>query len=366
MAARQRGNSWMADFMWKGTRHREPFDTEAEAKKWEEEARFRLGRGEPLPPAKNKRTETGAKLETLQQMFDHVKRTQWASMESSRHLIKNGLDIITLLGPSTLITDVSKADLDEAYAEILDSGLCIGTANRKMSAISKMLTAAVDNGIITRKPKIPHQKESEGRIRYINVEEELLITGLFAQWGAGWMVDFTIFQIETGLRLSETLRVEWRDISPDGKTLHVWKTKNKLNRSVPLSKRAKEALARLKKDRGDLAGPFVETAPTGTMRTLWTNMQAHLNGDLEEGEVGQFDDVTIHILRHTCASRMCQMPGVNLQYVQKFLGHKNIKTTMRYAHLASSSLDHCTKALEDYFTNGVAELKKKHHEGAPT
>lgn len=365
MTARLRGKVWYADFMIDGKREREPFDTEEEAKAWEEEYRFRHKRGEPPPPPpKNKRTDTGKKLETLEEMFEHVKKTQWATMDSSRHLIKNGKDMVTKLGPKTLLTSISKADLDNAYAEFIDDdGFTIGTANRKMSAISKILTAAFDNGIISRKPKIPHQEESEGRVRYIDVEEEILITGLFAQWGQFWMVDLTTVLIETGMRLGEAIRVEWRDITPDGKRLHIWKTKNKKSRTITLSKRAREAFDRLKQtERKDLDGPFVNEAPTGTLRSLWKRMQGHFREEGQEEGEGRFDDVTPHIMRHTCATRMCNMPGVNLQYVQKFLGHKNLKTTMRYAHLANTSLDHCADALDAYYEQGIRAMKDKREE----
>jgi site-specific recombinase XerD len=46
------------------------------------------------------------------------------------------------------------------------------------------------------------------------------------------------------------------------------------------------------------------------------------------------------------------MSGVDLATVQKLLGHKEIKTTMRYAHL---SLDHLKAAVEklDWHKSGT-------------
>jgi integrase len=44
-----------------------------------------------------------------------------------------------------------------------------------------------------------------------------------------------------------------------------------------------------------------------------------------------------HSLRHTAASRRI-MPGVDLVSVKEILGHRDIQTTLRYAHLAPGHL----------------------------
>lgn len=53
----------------------------------------------------------------------------------------------------------------------------------------------------------------------------------------------------------------------------------------------------------------------------------------------------IHKLRHTFASKLV-MNGRPLYDVQKLLGHKDIKTTMIYAHLSPDYLKESVKALE--------------------
>ncbi|WP_233516087.1 tyrosine-type recombinase/integrase [Janthinobacterium sp. BJB426] len=42
--------------------------------------------------------------------------------------------------------------------------------------------------------------------------------------------------------------------------------------------------------------------------------------------------MNFHDLRHSCASIMLGL-GVNLYTISKILGHANVQTTQRYAHL---------------------------------
>jgi hypothetical protein len=50
---------------------------------------------------------------------------------------------------------------------------------------------------------------------------------------------------------------------------------------------------------------------------------------------------TMHSCRHACASRQVQR-GIDLYVVSKWMGHRDIKTTQRYARLAPSNF---TKAV---------------------
>lgn len=54
--------------------------------------------------------------------------------------------------------------------------------------------------------------------------------------------------------------------------------------------------------------------------------------------------ITFHALRHTFASHLI-MKGVSVFEVQKLLGHSDIKTTMRYAHLSPDQLTGITDRL---------------------
>jgi len=53
-------------------------------------------------------------------------------------------------------------------------------------------------------------------------------------------------------------------------------------------------------------------------------------------------DVTLHTFRHTFASWLV-MESVDIPTIAELLGHADIKTTMKYAHLAP---EHVKKAVE--------------------
>ena len=68
--------------------------------------------------------------------------------------------------------------------------------------------------------------------------------------------------------------------------------------------------------------------------------------------------VRFHDLRHTFASHLV-MGGVDIRTVQELLGHKDIRMTMRYSHLAP---DHMRKAVGilDYVSEQSEALSEGH------
>ncbi|NKF15243.1 tyrosine-type recombinase/integrase, partial [Rhizobium phaseoli] len=57
------------------------------------------------------------------------------------------------------------------------------------------------------------------------------------------------------------------------------------------------------------------------------------------------DKFVPNMLRHTCASRLVFSKGIPLPQVMLWMGHRDIQTTMRYAHLAPRDLDMAAVAL---------------------
>ena len=68
-------------------------------------------------------------------------------------------------------------------------------------------------------------------------------------------------------------------------------------------------------------------APLTDLQHPWRRIRARAD----------LDDVRIHELRHTFASRALAL-GETLPVIGKLLGHSDIETTARYAHLAHDSI----------------------------
>jgi integrase len=152
--------------------------------------------------------------------------------------------------------------------------------------------------------------------------------------------DALIILIDTGIRCGELSRLRIEDYYPSGGltgAITLWETKGNKARTVPTTRRVKEILDRralLCSDKRELFFPFSKR----WMHTRWNTLRE---------DMGLTSDILFvpHILRHTCASRLMQA-GIPVPEVQKWLGHSNIRATMRYAHLAPNSIFGAVSALE--------------------
>jgi integrase len=100
---------------------------------------------------------------------------------------------------------------------------------------------------------------------------------------------------------------------------------------VPISHEA-VALIRLRKEIVPKGCPFlfpgdVPDQPVGDPKRFWPKMQ----------KVAQIPDVRIHDLRQTFAS-LPVSGGASLEMIGRLLGHTQIGTTQRYAHLIDAPL----------------------------
>jgi integrase len=240
---------------------------------------------------------------------------------------------------------------------LLKDGYAASTINKRTSAIRKAMQHMADfHGFAGRLPKVPRLEEANERIRWLRDDEEDVLFGFFRKRAfeadvdvqPEWALTLALseFLVDTGLRLSEAFKFR---VEPDGDGVYLKggltedgrkKTKSGKGRSVPLTDRAKAAL------RVMLDSPIYATLRSGDSPKDHDRRWAWYDHRFSQSVgAGKLEDVSIHILRHTCASRLVQR-GVDLYVVKNWMGHQKIETTLRYAHLAPSNLTGALAALQ--------------------
>jgi integrase len=135
--------------------------------------------------------------------------------------------------------------------------------------------------------------------------------------------------IFTGARRREVLNARWEDINLSTLSWRIPISKSGKARHVPLSGEVIELLQRVPRIPHC---PYVFANPN----THKAYVSIFYSWDTARKNAG-IPDVRIHDLRHSFASFLINA-GRSLYEVQKILGHSQIQTTQRYAHLSSATL----------------------------
>lgn len=248
---------------------------------------------------------------------DDIAKLKWL------HTILGGLmlDEITL----DVIARIKEARLKEASKS---------TANRFLALVRAILKRAVDEwDWLEKAPKVKLFKESEGRIRFITPKQvQALLLELPAH-----LQDMVLFSLQTGLRQSNVLKLEWPQVNLEKG--HMWvnaaQSKNRKPIAVPLNR---EALAVLQRQLGKhparvftFSGKPIANANT----RAWRNA-------LQRAGI---EDFRWHDLRHTWAS-WHRMQGTPTHELQQLGGWRTGAMVERYAHLAPDHLANAAARLD--------------------
>lgn len=128
--------------------------------------------------------------------------------------------------------------------------------------------------------------------------------------------------LSTGARWSEIVNLKLSQIKPYHITYT--KTKGRRNRTVPITEALYNEIPKVN-----------DKLFSGSHDRAFERALERANITLPKGQL-------THVLRHTFASHFIMNSG-NLLVLQKILGHTDIKTTMRYAHLAPDHLEEATQ-----------------------
>ena len=138
----------------------------------------------------------------------------------------------------------------------------------------------------------------------------------------------------TGLRISEILALETRDIDGEAGLIHVRHGKGDRPRLVPLPRRLLAGLReywRLTKPSGTLVFPGQVAGKPLCPDTVRRAVHC------AAAELGIHQRVTMHAFRHSFATHLLE-DGEDLRTIQVVLGHRSIRNTTRYLQVSTQHL----------------------------
>jgi len=155
----------------------------------------------------------------------------------------------------------------------------------------------------------------------------------------------------SGLRLSEVIHLQVKDIDSAKMQIRVRKGKGGKDRNVMLSEVLLEVLRRYFRQYRPVTWLFYSQTPQRPVddRTVQRMVRA-----LSQ-RAGLREPVTAHTLRHSFATHLLEN-GTELPYIQELLGHRSIKTTMLYLRVSPPALRKVISPL-DRLDWEVPELK---------
>jgi integrase len=147
----------------------------------------------------------------------------------------------------------------------------------------------------------------------------------------------------TGCRLNEIMKLRWEDVDFTNSVLRLPDSKTGA-KTVQLGSAAIAVIERVKRCRFN---PHVIRGtqpgkPLSDLQPFWQRVRARAG----------LKDVRIHDLRHTFAS-VAVASGQGLPMIGKLLGHSQVQTTARYAHLAGDPLQSAANDVSDAVAAGL-------------
>jgi integrase len=208
------------------------------------------------------------------------------------------------------------------------------TIRNEVHTLSAIFREAIRRDLVQSNPcsRVKKPKEDNTIVRYLTPdEEERLFKALSEQ-----RKPIVIVALHTGMRKGEILNLEWTDIDFDQRLILVKNTKSDRKRYIPMNDVVFETLKALPVDP---ESKYVFVNPKtgdvyGDIKKSWATT-------MRRAKIEKF---RFHDLRHTFASRLVQA-GIPIIVVMELLGHRDLTTTMRYAHLAPTDMRQAVEAL---------------------
>ena len=222
------------------------------------------------------------------------------------------------------------------------------TIHLKVNILKSVLREAVRQGLLEQNPfdRLPlsYRIKAQYKERTALTQEELIKLSE-TPCRTPELKEAFLLSCITGLRKSDILSLSIHDIEKRDNTYYIYKKMKKTQRwlRLPLPEEAHHILSKLHARNSNTPYFFAHLSPH--------HLGEHLEVWLEDCRIPD-KHITFHSGRHTCATLLLTQ-GTDLYTIMRYLGHQNINTTQRYAHITNQMLSSATHLL-NYQLRGLA------------
>lgn len=231
------------------------------------------------------------------------------------------------------LENLTRHDINEWRDQRLQD-VAPSTVNRELNILNAVFKLAVYEWDVSlcksvlvsvRRPKNPH-----GRERRLQPGEEEALRAAGEATRNPFVLPILDLALETAMRRSEILNLEWERISFRNRAIQLIETKNGKPRGVPLSKRAMSALDSLRRVAAYQLGREGEINTGPVFPGLTVNaFKLAFDRTVKRAALTNF---RFHDLRHEATSRLFEK-GLSDMQVAKITGHTDPRMLARYTHL---------------------------------
>lgn len=265
------------------------------------------------------------KLRDAHEEFKNFLKTK---KHSASTVVAYGKDIDQLISfleelKKNHIHEVSKEDIEAFLASMSGKGYTPKSVSRKINSTRTFYRFLKVSEYITDDPSllISHPTYQLAPPRILTPTEYRALRD--AARNDARMYAIIELLLQTGIRIGELANLKLSDIKKD--TLYVAPFEKHEERTVPLNKRAKEALTNYLKVRPNVKEETVFVTKSGKpflIRNIRTAIERYFR-------LAEIKNAKVNDLRHTFVAHHLKH-GVSLVLLSKVLGHKRLSTTERY------------------------------------
>lgn len=256
-----------------------------------------------------------------------------AKSRSSNHVVHYQLIQQKRVFGNTPLDKISKLMVITYLNDVRDR-CSAATANRHHNTLRAIINRAIEwEKFKGPNPaaKVRQFKVDNARTRFLeNDEKDRLLAACDDK-----IKPIVLVALLTGMRQSEILNLQWDHIDFTNGLIHVLKTKSGYPREIPIAGHLSPLLTALNSGNG---GRLFDLSCRATNR--------HFNQAAKAAGIVNF---RFHDLRHTFASDVVMRTN-DLLLAQHLLGHRTIRMTQRYAHLAQGHIQAGMKVFNDGWT----------------